>query len=192
MSNSQKIFLPVALMSLIALSMACHKNSVEPEPAPHNPDVPTDTITPVNPGDTVVPTTGGKIANFYYRGGSEFPLLDSIRYYANDPEYDSIYIKWHPVAQNYWSPRSFHIARDSLQKRFNISSKVRGGWWVMPYQILPDCDSTNIGVKGLIRQDSVWYADRHYVVLPVIGSNSKTNTQPTYNGNRMLKAGRSR
>ncbi len=179
------------IVAWISLAIACKKNSIT-ESTPSNPVIPTDTIPPVNPNDTITPVNpndtilpaGGKVVEFYYEGSGIYPPLDSIRRYANDPEYDSIYIRWCPTTQEYWTPNSFHTARDSLRKRFNISPKVRGGWWVRPRQILPDCDSINIGVMGMIRQDSAWYADRNYIIWPV---NSKS-AQPAYNGNRVLKA----
>lgn len=168
------------------------------------PDIPGDTILPPTPpidtiqpdtivpgpgGDTIVPGPGGgKVVEFGYQGGGIYPPLDTIRRYANDPEYDSIYIKWVVSNAAYWTPSGFHVARDSLSKRFNISPKVYGGWWVVPYQIVPDADSLSHGVKGMARCDSVWYADRHYNVCPV----NKFAQPPRYNGNRVLKAGRSR
>lgn len=165
-------------------------------PVPPIDTIQPDTIVPGPGGDTIVPGPGGdtitpvagKVVNFYYEGGDFFPPLDTIRHYADDSEYDSINIRW--VADDfYWTPVGFHAARDSLSKRFNISPKVYGGWLIMPYQILPDADSTNISVKGMIRSDSAWYADKHYIVLP---QNKKHIQPPHYNGNRVLKAGRSR
>ena len=232
MNKKRKIFLPVAVASLMAWLISCQKDPI-PEPTPVNPDAPTDTITPVNPtdtitpvtpgdtipdipgdtilppvppidtiqpdtivpgpgGDTIVPGTGGKVVKFYYNGGDNFPSLDTIRRYANDPEYDSIYIKW-GVPANYWTPVGFHSARDSLSKRFNISPKVYGGMTIRPYQIVPDADSTNIGVKGMIQSDRDWYESKYYIVWPVNGDKGNKNIQPPrYNGNRVLKAGRSR
>lgn len=175
---------------LIVWPTSCKKDpQPTPEPTPTDtiPDVPGgdtlvpgpggDTIVPGPGGDTIVPGPGGdtivpgggKVVKFAYQGASTvLPPLDTIRRYANDPEYDSIYIMWIAPA-NYWTPNSFCVARDSLAKRFNISPKVYGGRNIRPYQILPDADSTNIGVKGMIRSDSVWYADRHYNVWPVVG-----------------------
>ncbi len=226
MSNKRKIFLPVAVASLMVWLISCQKDPI-PEPTPVNPDAPTDTIPPVNPGDTITPVVpgdtipdipgdtilppeppidtiqpdtivpgsggdtivpgGGKVVKFYYQGGDNFTPLDTIRRYANDPEYDSIYIMWIEAA-NYWTPFGFHSARDSLSKRFNISPKVYGGMTIRPDQIVPDADSLSHGVKGMARCDSVWYADRHYNVWPV----NKSAQPPRYNGNRVLKAGRSR
>lgn len=151
-----------------------------------------DTIVPGPGGDTITPATG-KVANFYFDGGNNFPLVDSIRRYANDPAYDSIIIRWRASGDYGWTPIGFHAARDSLSKRFNISPKVYGGWFIMPYQILPDCDSTNISVKGMIRSDSTQYANWHYDIYPIVNNKGVKNVQPPrYNGNRILKAGRSR
>ena len=234
MSKKQKIFLPVAVASLIAWLVSCQKEPI-PEPEPVNPDVPTDTITPVTPGDTIpdmpgdtilppvppidtiqpggdtivpgpggdtivpgpggdtiVPVPGGKVVRFYYQGGNNFPIMDSVQYYANNPEYDSVYIRWIAPA-NYWTPNSFHVARDSLSKRFNISPKIYGDGRIRPYQVVPDADSTNIGVKGMIQSDRDWYESKYYIVWPVNGDKGNKNIQPPrYNGNRVLKAGRSR
>lgn len=189
-------------LMLLTWTTSCNK---DPQPAPE--PTPTDTITPVIPndtippiisgdtipdvpgGDTIVPN-GGKIVKFYYNGGEIYPELDTIRRYANDPEYDSIYIKW-GVPANYWTPNSFRVACDSLSKRFNISSKIYGGMTIRPYQILPDSDSTNIGVKGMIRSDSTQFANWGYGIYPQISKLGKTAKPPRYNGNRVLKVGRS-
>ena len=65
-------------------------------------------------------------------------------------------------------------------------------WIVIPYQILPDADSTNIGVKGMIQSDRDWYESKHYTVRPIIGDKHAKATKPTYyNGNRVLKSGHS-
>ena len=131
-----------------------------------------DTIVPGPGGDTIVPG-GGKVVNFYYDGGGHYPLLDTIRRYANDPVYDSIYIRW-AITADYWTVHSFRVAHDSLKIRFDISQKVYGGWWIRPYKILPDSDSLYIHSRGMLRQDSVWYADRHYIVWPVVeGKNNR-------------------
>ena len=191
-------------LMLLVGSASCNK---DPQPTPEIittdtiPDIPGDTILPPVPpidtiqpdtivpgpgGDTIVPG-GGKVVKFGYQGASTLPSLDTIRRYANDPEYDSIYIMWIAPA-NYWTPVGFHSARDSLSKRFNISPKVYGGMTIRPYEIVPDADSLSPGVKGMARCDSVWYADRHYNVWPL----NKSAQPPRYNGNRVLKAGRSR
>lgn len=209
-----KVLAILLLLVLVVVASSCNKTpepTQKPEPTPTDtipPVTPNDTITPVTPNDTIVPTpgidtippapggdtivptppTGGKVVNFYYDGGENFPPLDSIRRYANDPEYDTIYIKWLVPTDDYWTPISFHIARDSLRKRFDISPKVVGGWWVIPYQILPDADSTNTGVKGMIERDKNWYESKHYIVMPIIGGkNAKKPQQPSrYNGTMVL------
>lgn len=223
MSNKQKIFLPVAVASLLGwLFSGCQKDPI-PEPEPSHPNVPTDTITPVTPGDTIpdipgdtilppvppidtiqpggdtivpggdtivpTPPTGGKIANFYYDGGVKLPPLDSIRKYANDPEYDTIYIKWTraPDMSVYMTTHGFHTARDSLNKRFNISPKVYGRSTIWAYQILPDADTANI-VMGMIQSDKDWFESNNYRVEVLVGDkHAKAATKPNYyNGNRVL------
>lgn len=200
-----KAWIALAFGMLIAFIVACGKDSVpepapSPEPTPTDtvPHVPNDTIPPV-PNDTIVPTpgdtitpgpggdtiqpTGGKVVYFYYEGGYAFPQMDSIRHYAADPTYDTVYIRWCPYGQDYWTPIGFHIARDSLQKRFDLSPKVCGAWWVIPYQILPDADSTNIHTKGMIRSDSTQFANWHYTILPIVGGkNNKPVQSNCYNG----------
>lgn len=178
------------------------------------PVIPSDTITPVIPGDTITPTpgdtivptpptpgdtlvpggdtitpvSGGKVVNFCYNGWEIFPPLDSIRRYANDPEYDTIYIIWGVSDDFYWTPVGFNSARDSLRKRFDISSKVYGKSFMMPYQILPDADSTNIGVKGMIQNNRAWYESNHYMVRPVVGDKNTKKPQqaPRYNGTMVM------
>lgn len=126
-------------------------------------------------------------------GGVKLPPLDSIRKYANDPEYDTIYIKWCATNQSYWTPHTFIAVSDSLDKRFRISPKVYGAWIVIPYQILPDADSTLISVMGMVESNRGWYESKHYTVSPIVGDKQvKSATKPNYyNGNRVLKSGRS-
>lgn len=208
------------LLVLVVVASSCNKTpepTPKPEPTPTDtipPVTPNDTIPPVTPNDTIVPTpgidtippapggdtivptppAGGKIANFYYDGGVKLPPLDSIRKYANDPRYDTIYIKWRAANQDYWTPHTFIAVSDSLDKRFRISPKVYGAWIVIPYQILPDADSTNIGVMGMVQSNRDWYESKHYTVSPIVGDKQvKSATKPNYyNGNRVLKSGRSR
>ena len=190
--------LMLGLMLLVG-SASCKK---DPQPNP-TPNVPTDTITPVIPGDTIVPPidtiqpggdtivpggdtivptppTGGKVVNFYYDGGVKLPPLDSIRKYANDPRYDTIYIKWRVVTQAYWTPHTFIAVSDSLDKRFRVSPKVYGAWVVIPYQVLPDADSTNIAVKGMVQRNRDWYESKHYIVRRLcsvwVGSSRRANS----------------
>ena len=209
-----KVLAILLSLVLVVVASSCNKTpepTPKPEPTPTDtipPVTPNDTIPPVTPNDTIVPTpgidtippapggdtivptppTGGKIANFYYDGGVKLPPLDSIRKYANDPEYDTIYIKWCVETQDYWTPGGFHSARDSLNKRFNISPKVYGAWILVPYQILPDSDSTNIGLKGMIERDRDWYESKHYTVMPIIGDKNTKKPQqaPRYDGTMVM------
>ena len=217
-SNFVRTAMQYATVLMLGLMLLVGPASCKKDPQPNpTPNVPTDTITPVIPGDTIVPPidtiqpggdtivpggdtivptppTGGKVVNFYYDGGGKYTPLDSIRKYANDPEYDTIYIKWRAANQSYWTPISFGIAIDSLMDRFNISTKVCGAWIVIPYQILPDADSTNNGVKGMVQRHKEQFERWHYEVRPIVGDkHAKAAAKPTdYNGNRVLTSGRSR
>lgn len=197
----KKQILKWSMIAVMALAASCNKDPIpepQPNPQPNDtiPTVPNDTIVPINhdtitppppSGDTILPQTG-KIAEFYYEGGVVFPSLDSIMYYADNPLYDSIKIYARAPCQA-WTPIGFHAARDSLSKRFDVSPKVRGGWWWTPYQILPDIDSTNMHVKGMIRSDSAWYKQHHYDIFPQVTK----SVRPThYNGTQVFKSGRSR
>lgn len=182
---------------------------------------PGDTITPVNPGDTITPTPGTDTiipepggdtivpptpggdtippaigGNKEYlvdftpsAGGPVYPSLDSIQRWAGI--YDTIYLKVRATSDA-WTPGSFHVVRDSLSPRFDVSPKVYGkGWW-KTYQILDDSQLGNISVMGMIRSDSAYFANKGYGIYPqVTGKNAKSAQPPRYNGSRIQRAGRS-
>lgn len=217
-SNFVRTAMQYAAVLMLGLMLFVGPASCKKDPQPNpTPNVPTDTITPVIPGDTIVPPidtiqpggdtivpggdtivptppTGGKVVNFCYDGGENFPPLDSVLRYANDPTYDSIYIIWAPCGQDHWTPIGFNYACKKLKERFDLSPKVFGKSFILPYQILPDADSTNIGVKGMIQSNKDQYERWHYEVRPIVGDkHAKAATKPNYyNGNRVLKSGRSR
>ncbi len=199
--------LMLGLMLLVGPA-SCKK---DPQPNP-TPNVPTDTITPVIPGDTIVPpidtiqpggdtiVPGGDTIVPVSGGGTKeciadigngwhLPSVDSVGTWADIYDTIIIFIR---APDDAWTPGSFHAARDSLSRRFNISPKVRGGWGWTPYQILPDADSTNISVMGMIRSDSTQFANWGYGIYPQVSKHAKTSNPPRYNGNRFFKSGRSR
>ena len=156
------------------------------------PVIPTDTITPTpgdtinpTPWDTIVPVSGGGtkecIADVN-NDGWHLPSVDSIEIWVDIYDTIIIFIR---APDGAWTPGSYHAARDTLGKRF-ISPKVRGGWGWTPYQILPDADSTNISVKGMIRSDSTQFANWGYGIYPQVSKHAKTSNPPRYNGNRVL------
>ena len=183
-------------LMLLAGPASCKKDP-QPTPTPNTPTdtitpinndtvpgIPNDTVVPNDTiqGDTIIPTPGdtivpggdtvvipGKVVNFYYRGGEEFPSPDSIRYYAYNPEYDTVYIKWMVPNSDRWTPVGFYgVWKDGLQPLFDISPKVYGGGLMRVYQILPDCDSTAINKKGISDGVARWYGDHGYNVYPVV------------------------
>lgn len=202
------------LLVLVVVASSCKKTpepTPKPEPTPTDtipPVTPNDTIPPVTPNDTIVPTpgidtippapggdtivptppTGGKVVNFYYDGGENFPPLDSIRRYADNPMYDSVYIVWSICSDYGWTPVSFNYACKEFKKRFDLSPKVFGKGFILPYQILPDCDSMSHNVKGMIQRNKGQYERWHYDVWPVIGDKNTKKPQqaPHYNGTMAL------
>ena len=187
-------------LMLLAGPTSCKKDP-QPSPTP-TPNTPMDTVTPANPGDTIIPTpgdtlvpggdtitpvSGGKVVNFYFDGGENFPPIDSILRYANDVAYDSIYIVWTACSDYQWTPIGFNYACKKFKERFDLSPKVFGKSFIMPYQILPDADSTNISVKGMIQSNKDQYERWHYDVRPVVGDKGKKPQQPQrYNGTMVL------
>lgn len=182
------------LIAALTIGWSC-KKTPQPSPTP-NPTTPADTITPVSPNDTIVPTPDdtitpilddtlppipGRVAVFYIRhvdaydsisntwgGYMQIPTLDTIRYLANHPGCDTIFLKWYyPPAMCYgWTWHGFVVSRDSLEKRFQISPKVRGSkrpLGIFTKQILPD-DITNVFVLGMRHCDSLWFANHDYRV----------------------------
>lgn len=151
-----------------------------------------DTIVPPAPGgDTLPPMLGGTkeyLVDFYpSAGGPVYPSLDSVREWVM--LYDTVRIKVRATSDA-WTPSGFHVARDSLSPRFDVSPKVYGkGWWVT-YQILDDDQLGNISVMGMIRSDSAYFASKGYGIYPQV-TGKKPQQPPRYNGNRIQRAGRS-
>ena len=203
-------------LMLLAGPTSCKK---DPQPSPTPTPTPTDTITPVVPGDTITPTPGtdtivpgpggdtivpptpggdtippmiGGTKEYLVdfspsAGGPVYPSLDSVREWAM--MYDTVRIKVRAISDA-WTPGSFHIARDSLSLRFDVSPKVRGGLWWQTYQILDDAQVNNIGVMGMIRSDSAYFASKGYGIYPQV-TGKKSQQSPHYDGNRVPRAGRS-
>lgn len=203
------------LLVLVVVASSCNKTpepTPKPEPTPTDtipPVTPNDTIPPVTPNDTIVPTPGidtippapggdtippmiggtkEYLVDFYpSAGGPVYPSLDSVREWSN--VYDTIYLRVRATSDA-WTPGSFHVVRDSLSPYFDVSSKVYGkGWWLM-YQILDDSQLGNISVMGMIRSDSAYFASKGYGIYPQV-TGKKPQQPPRYDGNRVLRAGRS-
>ena len=218
----------VFLIGLMVLTgtFSCHK---DPQPAP-NP-IPTDTITPVTPGDTlpddndtivqsdtlqpgndtVVPGHGDDTlqpgtydpipgrtvilrVDHPAGYGLRFPSMDTVRYYANHPGCDTIFIKWY-VPLNYtvqWTPGVFHVAFDSLERYYNETDKCYGARDIVDSEMyggasIPDEELLTHSKYGMTISDSIRCTNWGYNIRR--NQNGKSYTP--YNGNRVLKAGRS-
>lgn len=187
-------------LMLLAGPTSCKKDP-QPSPTP-TPNTPMDTVTPANPGDTIIPTPGdtivpgsdtvqysGKTVKFIYSGGENFVPLDTIRKHLALG--DSVVLAWGVENSYDWTPVGFCIASDSLRKRFNLCpQRIGGDGLMMVYQILPDCDSMAINKKGVAQNVATWYSNKGYNVYPVvtggkgqkvIKANNKAVRQPRYN-----------
>lgn len=198
--------------------------SPTPTPTPTDtitPVNPGDTITPVIPGDTIPDVPGGDtivppapggdtlqpgtydtipgrtvILRVDHPGGYglRFPTMDTVRYYANHPGCDTIFIKWY-VPPNYtvqWMPGEFHVVFDSLEQRFNLTDKCRGARDIVVSKnyggaSIPDEELLTHSKYGMTVSDSIRCTSWGYNIRR--SQNGKSYAP--YNGNRVLKAGRS-
>lgn len=145
------------------------------------PIVPGDTITPVVPGDTLDPSTydtiPGRKVDLWVgiwmpesgHEGIRYPTKDTIRFYANHPGCDTIFIKWYipPNLTAGWTPDAFHSPRDTLKTRFAMSPKIYGGEKIYVNKnyggaSIPCADSMNISKLGMTECDSAIFAGWGY------------------------------
>lgn len=192
----------VFLLGLMLLTgpTSCNK---DPQPTPNNPNVPTDTITPVVPGDTIpdvpgndtlVPGPGGDTivpvpgqrVYFECNDGFNFVPFDTLQRYQNDPAYDSIILRLRITASPSWTPRGYKGLCDSLRPRFTRFPKLRGEWGILPYQILPDCDSMARDRMGIAEHHRDLLVGWHYDVFPQVGKTGKVAQPQVYKGSMML------
>lgn len=196
-----------------------------PEPTPTDtipPVTPNDTIPPVTPNDTIVPTPGidtippapggdtlqpGTYDTIPGRTvilrvdhpsgyGLRFPTMDTVRYYANHPGCDTIFIKWY-VPLNYtvqWTPGVFHVAFDSLEQRFNLTDKCCGARDIVVSELyggasIPDEELLTHSKYGMTVSDSIRCTNWGYHTKRA--QRMKVVQPPRYNGNRVPRAGRS-
>lgn len=179
----------VLILSLMVVAGAssCQK---PPEPTPQPTPTPVDTITPVNPIDTITPvnpgdtldpisydTIPGRKVDLWVgiwmpesgHEGIRYPTKDTIRFYANHPGCDTIFIKWYipPNLTNSWTPGAFHSPRDTLKALFRMSPKIYGGKKIYVNEnyggaSIPCADSMNISKLGMTECDSAIFAGWGY------------------------------
>lgn len=167
------------------------------------PVVPGDTITPVVPGDTLQPgtydTIPGRTVIFRVDqpvgSGLRFPSKDTVLYYANHPGCDTIYIKWYvsPDVTTQWVPDAFHVAFDSLERRFNLTDKCYGARDIVVSKnyggaSIPDEELLTHSKYGMTVSDSIRCTNWGYHVR----RSQNVKSYNPYDGNRVPRAGRSR
>lgn len=145
------------LVGIMAIATACHKVPT-PEPTPN---YPTDTIPPIVPQDTIIPTREIVIPWSWDSGDGLAPQKDTIEFYAKDPTVKKviIYLICIHTAESTLEPKHYRKARDTLQTRIDIdSTKVTGRGEVKVgrdgAQIHPD---TLTKKYGMWITDSLWF-----------------------------------
>ena len=135
-----RIFLPLLMLFALPMMNSCK----EPDPQPE----PTKTIT------------------FDWDWGTGLPPRDTLAYYAKQPDVKTIDLHLMPYLSDGWLPKAFHTARDSLQKGFDVSDKVKGsGTIFVSREGGPNC-------QVLIFQALVW---RRLIVFGILCMDSKLN-----------------
>lgn len=186
---------------------------------------PGDTITPTPGGDTIVPGPGGDTivpptpggdtlqpgtydtipgrtvilrVDYPAEQGLRFPTMDTVRYYANHPGCDTIYIKWYvpPNRTVQWTPGVFHVAFDSLEQRFNLTDKCRGARDIVVSKnyggaSIPDEELLTHSKYGMTVSDSIRCTNWGYNPRRDLYCKPNVAQPPRYNGNRIQRAGRS-
>lgn len=144
-----------------------------------------DTIVPGPGGDTIVPIPGQRVY-FEYSGGLNIVSFDTLERYQNDPSYDSIFLRLRITASPSWTPVSYKVLCDSLRPRFTRFPKLRGEWGILPYQILPDCDSMARDRMGIAEHHRDLLVGWHYDVFPQVGKTGKVAQPQVYKGTMAL------
>lgn len=124
------------LAGLMALTKACKKPPVpEPEPTHHYPE-------------TIYVPFELKL--------SDMPNIDTIRFYAQQPDVNKIIMDLKPMDSMHtsgWGRNSFGKARDILQARIDVApDKVSGQGTFIVDHVIPD---SIVWMDGLPRSDSV-------------------------------------
>ncbi len=161
-----RIFLPLLMLFAIPIMNSCNK--------PDDPTPPTPTPEPQ-------PTEPTKVITLYWHWGSKMNEqinLDTIAYCAAQSDVKTIILfadekttpatdPDHTSAQisSGYSTRAFHAARDSLQKRFDISPKVVGSGTIIVSSQGGAQQSDQTGYSGGMNlEDSIWYASKGFAI----------------------------
>lgn len=185
-----KLFL-AWLVTKMAFLVGCKKEPMPaPQPTPDPTEIQNDSSSSDTShvhGDTTIHHGGGKTIKFVYRGGEDYPSKDSIIKYANDPDYDTIYIKWMNTNSNRGSPSYFSGVGKEFRRLFDVSSKVNGSGVIRVWQILPDCDSMNHYVMGISDSVARVFRDEwHYPLYVQHEGGKNANNNPSV-GSAVIK-----
>jgi hypothetical protein len=100
---------------------------------------------------------------------SNLPKLDTIALCAKQKDVDSIILNLRDDNTLGWSPWTFHRARDTLQKRFDIApTKIRGRGTIIVGREL-GAQHPSYGIEayepGMALVDSIWFSNWGFRVM---------------------------
>ena len=155
LTKIKRIFLrcaPMAMLAMLPIMNSCEK--------PDDPTPPTPAPEPT----PVVPTKEIKI-DFNWNDKWSNNNLDTIAYYANQEDVKFVFMNLvKDIYSEVWPTYKFHTARDSLQKRFDISDKVRGsGTIIVNRQCGAQLPSVTTGT-GMALEDSIWFTSKGFQI----------------------------
>ena len=149
--------IPTALIGTLTMAASCGK---EPQPTP-----PTPTPDPVEPTKVIT-------MDFDWRTPFNTAInLKEIKNLTDQPDVKNVcmnlvYTEESTMTESAGYPTSaFHTARDSLQKRFDISPKVIGSGTIIVSREggAQQYDQTGLS-GGMNLEDSIWYASKGFKI----------------------------
>jgi hypothetical protein len=166
----RKIFLLSLVAAVLTLAIAgCKREGcTDPKATNYDSDAKKDNGTCVYPEEPtpVIPT---KEITLDWDWESWFTTIskDTIKKYADMKDVKFIFLNIVNKNAGYsedFSTRIFHIARDTLQTRFDISDKVRGSGIIYVNGYCGAHVQSVTSGTGMAEVDSIWYAEKGYEI----------------------------
>lgn len=157
---------PIALISALSIAASCNK--------PDDPTPPTPTPEPQ-------PTEPTKVITMDFDWRTPFNTainLKEIKNLTDQPDIKNVCMNLvyteesTPGQSSGYSTRAFHTARDSLQKRFDISPKVVGSGTIFVSEVGGAQQPSVTGGSGMALEDSIWYASKGFAIERYQGMSS--------------------
>ena len=171
----RKIFLFSLITFVLALAIAgCQREGcTDPKATNYDPDAKKDNGTCVyaEPEPTPVEPTKVITMDFDWRTPFNTAInLKEIKNLTDQPDVKNVcmnlvYTEESTMGESSNYPtRAFHIARDSLQKRFDISPKVIGSGTIIVHSEGGAQQPSVTEGTGMALEDSIWYASKGFAI----------------------------